>query len=179
MASTGTPLPASTHPLYRETQRPRQWWLWVVVAGVTGLAWWAFIQQIIVGRPFGSNPSPDWGVWLLWAFIGLGLPCLFLIMGLVLEVAPDRIMIRLRPFRTRIIPLVEVQELQARKYSPVKEYGGWGIKGWSRKNIAYNMSGDEGVELTLHDGRRVMLGSQRAAELAQVIEMARSRASST
>ena len=57
-----------------------------------------------------------------------------------------------------------------RKYSAVKEYGGWGIKGWSQQKVAYNVSGNEGVELTLRDGRRVMLGSQRAPELAQAIE---------
>ena len=41
--------------------------------------------------------------------------------------------------------------------------------------MAYNVSGDRGVELTLKDGRRVMLGSQRADELAAVIEAERRR----
>lgn len=173
MASVDPSSDSSGPPLYREIQRPKQWWVWVIVAGVAALMWWTFIQQIVFGRPFGSDPAPDWAVWLLWVFIGLGLPCLFVFMGLVVEVTSDRIIIRFRPLRTRVIPLTEVLEHQVRKYKPVKEYGGWGIKGWSTNKVAYNMSGDEGVELTLSDGRRVMLGSQRATELAQAIEMAK------
>jgi hypothetical protein len=55
----------------------------------------------------------------------------------------------------------------------VREYGGWGIKGWSFKSVAYNISGDRGVQLTLRDGRRIMLGSRRPDELAQAIETQR------
>jgi hypothetical protein len=54
-------------------------------------------------------------------------------------------------------------------YKPIKEYGGWGIKGWSPNRLIYNVSGDQGVELTLHDGRQLMLGSQRPQELAGAI----------
>jgi hypothetical protein len=51
----------------------------------------------------------------------------------------------------------------------VREYGGWGVKGWSRRKIAYNVRGDRGVLLTLVDGRTVLLGSQRAADLEAAI----------
>jgi hypothetical protein len=175
MSSTGSSSLPAGPPLYNEVQRFRQWWLWVLVAGVAALAWWAFVRQIVLGQPLGDNPSPDWGVWLLWVFIGLGLPFLFLYLRLVLEVFPDLILVRFRPLHSRTIPLAEVKESQVRQYSAVKEYGGWGIKGWSQKKVAYNVSGNEGVELTLHDGRSIMLGSQRAPELAQAIERARGR----
>jgi hypothetical protein len=35
--------------------------------------------------------------------------------------------------------------------------------------VAYNVRGDQGVELTLRDGRRVLIGTQRATELAAAI----------
>ena len=60
-----------------------------------------------------------------------------------------------------------------RQYSAIREYGGWGIKGWTPKNVAYNVSGSWGVELTLRGDRRVMLGSQRPHELAEAIEVQR------
>ena len=47
----------------------------VIVPAV--LSWWPFIQQIIGGKPVGQNPAPDWLVWVIWLFIGLGLPFLF------------------------------------------------------------------------------------------------------
>jgi hypothetical protein len=176
MASTGSSLQPAVPPLYHEVQRFRQWWVWALVSGAATLAWLAFIRQIVLAQPIGNNPAPDWGVWLLWLFIGVGLPGFFRYLRLVLDVTADEIVIRFRPLHRRAIPLNEVQEFQPRKYSAVKEYGGWGIKGWSQQKVAYNVSGDEGVELTLRDGRRVMLGSQRAPELAQAIESAKGAA---
>ena len=177
MKAAGISGSLSGPPLYHETQRFHQTWLWVLVGGVAALTWWVFVRQVVQGQEFGNNPSPDWGLWLLLLFIGIGLPGLFLYLRLVLEVTPEQIVIRFRPFHTRVIPLSEVREFEVRHYSAVKEYGGWGIKGWSRAKVAYNVSGNEGVELTLEDGRRVMLGSQRASELAQAIGMAQGHTS--
>jgi hypothetical protein len=81
--------------------------------------------------------------------------------------------IHYRPFVRRVIALSDIERVEARKYNPLKEYGGWGIKGWSKTKMAYNVSGNRGAELTLTDGRRVMLGSQRAEELAAAIEAQR------
>lgn len=161
--------------LYREDQHFRQWWLWVIVAGVAAAAWWGFIQQILIGRQFGDNPAPDWGVWLLWVVIGVGLPLVFARVKLVLEVTQQEVLIRFSPLSTRVIRLDEIDRLEVRRYSAIREYGGWGIKGWSRSKTAYNVSGDRGVDLTLRDGRRVLLGSQRADELARTIEAQRGR----
>jgi len=70
-----------------------------------------------------------------------GLPVLFLAMRLVVEVHADGIDVRFRPFTHRSIPVTDIVAAQARTYRPVIEYGGWGIKGWTRKKVAYNVSG--------------------------------------
>ena len=93
-------------------------------------------------------------VWLLWLLIGLALPFLFGRLRLVLEVTDAEVLIRYRPFSRRAIALADIQQVQARQYNAVKEYGGWGVKGWSKEKMAYNVSGDRGVELTLRDGRQ-------------------------
>jgi hypothetical protein len=66
------------------------------------------------------------------------------------------------------IPLAEIASAEAVRYNPLLEYGGWGIR-FGRTGVAYNMRGNEGVQLVLKNGRRVLLGSQRAAELAATI----------
>ena len=157
-------------PVFREQQRFRQWWLWVIVVGPAVLAWWLLIQQVIEGRPLGQNPVPDWLAWVLWVAIGLGLPFLFSRMSMVVEVSHDAVLIVYRPFTRRTIALAEIERAEARTYNAIKDYGGWGIKGWSKAKMAYNVSGDRGVELTLTDGRSVMLGSQQADELAAAIQ---------
>ena len=56
---------------FREEQRFRQWWVWLLVYGAAALGWYGFIQQIIFGQPWGTNPAPDWAMWLIWLFIHL------------------------------------------------------------------------------------------------------------
>jgi Family of unknown function (DUF6141) len=171
VTETSPKSPAS--PVYKEEQRFRQWWIWAIVIAPATLAWLAFIAQIIRGKPVGQNPAPDWLVWVIWLLIGIGLPLLFGRMALVLEVTPERVLVRYRPFTRRAIALADIERVEERTYNAIKEYGGWGVKGWSKEKMAYNVRGDRGVELTLKDGRRVMLGSQRADELAAAIEAQR------
>ena len=75
---------------------------------VAALAWWTFVQQIVMGKPLGEDPAPDWGVWVLWVVIGLGLPLLFFFIRLVLEVTPDAVIIRYRPVTRRTILAVKL-----------------------------------------------------------------------
>jgi hypothetical protein len=112
-------------------------------------------------------------VWLIWALIGLGLPLLFGLVNMRLEVTAEEIVVYYRPYSSRRIALDDLEKVEVRRYNAVTEYGGWGVKGWTRDKMAYNVSGDTGVELTLRDGRSVMLGSRRSEELAGVIEQQR------
>ena len=90
------------------------------------------------------------------------------ILRLDVRVLVDRILIRYYPLLTREISLMEIDHFETRRYDALKEYGGWGIRGGSQKR-AYNVYGKEGVELTLRDGSKVMIGSQKAIELEQSI----------
>lgn len=155
---------------FREVQKMNSvWWVMLIIYAVTALIWWGFISQIILGEPWGSNPAPDWMMWLLWLGIGIGLPIFFNMMQLIVEVGPEGVSIRYAPILTRLIPFTEISQVEARKYKPIREYGGWGIRGWSTKEVAYNVKGDQGVELTLFDGRKIMIGSQKSESLANAI----------
>jgi hypothetical protein len=155
--------------MFREVQRFQQWWIWLLVYGIALIAWYGLIQQVILGEPFGTNPAPDWAMWLIWLLCGVGIPVIFHAMKLIVEVREDHICIRYVPFVTRRIYFREIERYEARTYRAIVEYGGWGIKGWSGKKMAYNVSGNQGVELELRDGRHVMIGSQRPQEMVQAI----------
>ncbi len=155
---------------FREVQRMRRvWWVMLLIAGIAAMTWYTFVQQIILGHPVGTNPGSDWSVWLIWLVFGIGFPAGFIIMRLVVEVREDQINIRYVPFLRRRIPFADIEKYQARTYSPISEYGGWGIKGWHRDRISYSISGNLGVELELKTGKWVMIGSRRADELADAI----------
>lgn len=159
--------------LYREAQRFRQLWLWVIVLAISLLAVYGFIKQVIMGEPFGNNPAPDAIIIVILVIFGLGLPILFYVMNLTTEVRKDGLYIRFFPvhlsFR-RIAPgnLVKYEVLT---YSPIREYGGWGIR-YGSKGKAYNVSGNRGVQLQLSDGNRLLIGSQKPEQLVEALNLA-------
>ena len=61
-----------------------------------------------------------------------------------------------------------LQAVYVRKYSPLGEYGGWGFRG-SGSNKALNVSGSYGIQLVFSDGRRLLIGTQKAEEVERVL----------
>ncbi len=80
--------------IFREEQSFAKTWVMALVIMIAALMWWGFIQQIVLGEPWGSDPAPDWFMWLFWLIFGIGFPLGFLRMKLVIEVQPDGIQIR-------------------------------------------------------------------------------------
>lgn len=159
--------------IFRETQRWRdQVWVMVLVIGLAAFTWYGFIEQIILGRPFGNNPAPDGMMLVITVLFGLGLPIFFLTLQMTVEVLPDRLRIIYGFLVRRDIPLADITLIEAVVYSPLRDWGGWGIRGFGRR-IAYNVGGNEGVALRLVDGREVLIGSQQADRLAAAISRTR------
>lgn len=158
---------------FREEQRFATWVL--VGTLVTGsITWVGFVWQVILGHPFGSKPAPDWVLSLVFVLAGIGLPLLFARMRLVTEVTDELVRVRLVPLKTRVHRLEEIASCKATEYSPLGDYGGWGIRyGGKKVGWAYNARGNRGVALETRTGERLLIGSQRAEELAEAIRCAR------
>jgi hypothetical protein len=104
--------------------------------------------------------------------IGVGLPLFFVYLRLIDTVTGEAVDIDFRPLSRGTIQITDIAHVEVRTYMPIREYGGWGVRGFASKR-AYNVSGDRGVELILVDGRKVLVGSQRADELADAIAASR------
>lgn len=65
------------------------------------------------------------------------------------------------------LPLDQVVKAMAVEYDPIREYGGWGIRGIPVR--ALNARGRLGVLLTLPNGRTMLIGSQRPDLLLQAL----------
>jgi hypothetical protein len=149
-------------PLFVEEQRflPRPLSL-ALLLGFAAFAVWAVVFA-------GPLRGPEW----VPLIVGVGLILLFHILELTVTVRPSEIDIRFRPLTRRRIPSGEVRSCEARAYRPLREYGGWGVRrGW-KGGWAYNVRGDRGVQLVLEDGSSILVGSQRADELAAAIRSA-------
>jgi len=139
----------------------------VLVFGVATTQWFAFLSQLLDGS-WRGNVVGLAALGLFWLLFGVGLPLFFLLLRLEVDVYPQTVVIRFAPLLERTIPKLEIAGIEVRQYQPLGEFGGWGIRGFGGR-IAYNVRGNQGVELTLTDGRRVLIGSRRAGELAAAI----------
>lgn len=163
--------------LFHEEQAMRSvWWVMLLVMGIAAMMWWGFVQQIVLGRPWGSNPAPDWMMWLFSLAFGVGLPLFFLRLRLIVDVFPEVVVIRYLMLTTRRIATADIASFKALTYRPLRDYGGWGVRGMGRR-VAYNVKGNQGVELVLRDGRVVLIGTQEPQALALALTAATNQSS--
>lgn len=157
---------------YKEEQKYKQPWLWLVIAaipfGLIILFGYGYYQQVFLGEQFGNEPISDTGLILLGSFsalIGIGVSILFYLSALRVRVLKDYIELKYVPFmrKTKKIHKSEIKRFYARTYKPIKEYGGWGVKVSKPKNIAYNVYGKNGIQLILKSDIRILIGTQRPA----------------
>jgi len=145
--------------LFEEKQKFTQWWLWVILLSF----------PIISVGPFDDNE-----INMYYVLIGLAIPLLFYLFELRIKVNNDGLHYQFFPFHLKFntIKMDEIESFKAMEYSPLKEYGGWGIK-YGFKGKAYNVSGKKGVKIFLKTGANIMFGSQKHKELAKALKVGR------
>lgn len=66
----------------------------------------------------------------------------------------------------------EIESAEIVKYDPLWEYGGWGVKYGFNKGCCYNVRGDMGLKLKLHNGgKSLMIGTQVPDQINDFIEV--------
>ncbi|MCD4745456.1 MAG: DUF6141 family protein [Bacteroidales bacterium] len=157
---------------FNEVQKFRQKWLWVILLIIFGIWAYGFIQQIILKIPFGNNPASDI-TYVLIGIIPVGFLILFIRLRLITEINKDGIYFKLSPlqFKFKKITPDEIKDYEIRKYNAIKEYGGWGIRyGFKKRGMAYNVSGNTGMQLELKNGKKILIGTQKPDELKKAID---------
>lgn len=106
---------------------------------------------------------------------GVALPLLVMSITLKTTVTDRRITIGFRPFPGREIDPGDVVSVEAIRYDPLRDAGGWGWRTSGPFHRVFNVSGDRGVHVRLGEGHReqFVVGSRRAEVLAEAIELAR------
>ena len=148
---------------------------------------------------FERQFMPAWALWLV-AFVGLvipgfilftqSMPALMIFMLVILmivfalfatmqtRVTEEHLLITfgLVPLIAFRYDLEDILVFEARSYQPMKEYGGWGIKG-SKQDRAISMQGNEGVQCEMRSKEggtwRLLIGSQVAEKLEATIRDAK------
>ena len=94
---------------------------------------------------------------------------LFALMYLETKVDESGIFIRFFPFLNKHWTWAEIQSYELISYSPIGDFGGWGIR-MSGRTTAYTVGGNHGLELKLNNGKRVVIGTQRPEALQEFLE---------
>lgn len=158
---------------FNETQYFRQKWLWAIIIFFPAFSLYGIYEQIIMGNPIGNQPMSDTGLIWFTVLIGFGLPYLFFSIKLKTRVSEQGLHYQFFPIhlKDRVIFFEDISSFKARKYSPLKEFGGWGIR-WGFEGKAYNVSGAEGLQLVLKNDIKILFGSQKSKELEKAMKKA-------
>lgn len=149
--------------VFKEEQAFRQSWL-IFLLG--------FCLLITAIPIFNLDGSMNWSAENFLGFI-LMLLIIILFWTLKLETKIDAhgIITVFKPFSNfkRSYKWNEIRDCYVRKYAPISEYGGWGIRGFG-KATAYNVSGNMGIQIVSRKGEKFLIGTNKASEAQQVIK---------
>lgn len=157
---------------FHESQKLRQWHVRILLALPPAALVVMTVRQVVFHHPWGQKPPSNGG--LIFLTVLLALVYLRLItVRLVTDLGKDQLSVGLRGlWPSRRIPLSQVRSAKAITYDPVRDYGGYGIRS-GRLGAAYIASGNRAVQLELASGRKILVGSQRADELAAKLSQAK------
>lgn len=137
--------------LFAEKQRFTQWWFWLIILLVVAFAF--YYEESTLER-----------------VVALIIPLFLFILNLETEISQEGISVRFFPFhlKKKFFAWDEIAKAEVREYSPLLEYGGWGIRR-GKSGRAYNVKGKMGLQLVLKNGKKVLIGTQKAEELKQIL----------
>jgi hypothetical protein len=148
---------------------------------VVKIAYFAMLLTLVVFALGERDHSGSLLVFLPLAVILVAIPLLF--GRLVFEVQEESIRIRFGyvGWPGRIVPLGDVERTEVVTYRPIRQFGGWGIRGGRFQGEftgVYSMRGNRGLLLFLTQDtrvflfrtRRLLVGSQEPERLQQAID---------
>lgn len=151
---------------FEEYQRFNQWWVWTILIGVALMPLIAIGSQTFTGKPFGDKPLSNTNLFIV--FISLSLLA-FLMSRIQLQtkISSQSIHFYFMPFVKKTIPWATVATAKVVNYGFV---GGWGIRLWTSYGTVYNIRGCFWLALTLKNGKKILIGTQKEKDLAVAIK---------
>lgn len=156
--------------LFQETQKFTQWWLWLFLLAPMVV----IVFEVIVLTVGGCYSEPGnfsfsivmptiyWIGLLVWfsSFI------FFSRTRLEIFVTPDAVKIRHLIGLTKTFKIADIDKAEIVTYG----FLGYGIRLHSKYGTVYNVKGNKGLALTLNNGKKYMIGTQRPSEFARAVK---------
>ncbi|MES2513322.1 MAG: hypothetical protein V4580_04230 [Bacteroidota bacterium] len=158
---------------FGETQKFNKWWHYLI-AGVPCLliiVLASLVQFDIVPSKDGSKESELFIALIVFTSL---IFFWFLVLKLKTFINREGIFITFAgiPFSKRIIKWEEIQSIAVVTYSPLTDYGGWGVRySASGNGWCYNVSGKNGIKLIRTNGKPFLIGTQQPGEAEKIINL--------
>ena len=138
--------------IFEENQKFTQWCVWLILLSLLFIT--AFTKNI-------------------YSYEGLVLILIsvfFYFLELRVKVSKHEVQYQFFPLHLNsyCIKLEEIERIEAIKYKPLGDYGGWGIR-YGFKGKCYNVKGNLGVKVYLKKGSYILFGSQKYKTLEKVL----------
>lgn len=163
--------------IFKETQRFNQWWLIALLVLTLIVVVYNFIKELQVIESGGDSKITTT---IVFGMVTIGVVYLIFSMKLKTRIDETGITYQFSPIhlKPKKITWTELNKCYVRKYSPIKEYGGWGFRGVIKPKIfgvrgkgkAYNISGNTGIQLEFNDGGKLLIGTQESEKAKRVIK---------
>ncbi len=151
------------------------WWVHLLILAAAATCLWTSLKALRLGDLGSLGSGPVWIAVLTATFGVVLMGAFYLLMGdLRTRVKLDGVYVsfgRLGLIRKRI-PFEEIDEARAVTYSPILEFGGWGIRIGRRRKTAWTVRGNRAVRMDLTNGKVFYLGSDRPERLVEWIRSA-------
>ena len=153
----------------------------------SGWAWWAHLMfsatfvaaaipllELAKGKVWGGADAMPVGVAILCLALGVGIPgAIYLFLGQLRVRVTDpgvEAVWGIAEVIRKVIPFRDVRKVESVTYSPLGEFGGFGIRMGLGGKRAWTIRGNRAVRLHLTDGTLFYLGSQRPERLLSWIQ---------
>jgi hypothetical protein len=145
--------------IFKEEQKFKFLFVKIIFALLFLLLLWGIYSQMVLDKPVGSKPAPN-GVLIGAAIVPLLFLFLFSRIKLTTTITKETIKIHFSPFAKKEIKWSEISQAHIREYNSLKEFKGYGVRVSKTAGKAYNISGNQGLQIELNDGSKVLIGTQ-------------------
>lgn len=165
--------------LFQEKQRFHQGFMGVIITlgGIAVLApiYYTLFKQVVLDEPNDTSTMTDNELIILTAIVTvfvIGIHFFVHLHELEMKIDRNTIQYRFFPYFNsyKVRNQAEIKEAYVRKYSPIFEYGGWGLRFGFGKGKAYNIRGNWGLQLIFKDGKKLLIGTQKPKELDRIMK---------
>ena len=149
--------------VFKEEQSFRQWWLLLILGSMLLGCCLVLINSF-------TNSAPKTVEFVALAIVIL-VTVFFLKFKLYTKIDSKGIKTSFKPtgFFKKEFKWNEISKCHVRKYAPVAEYGGWGIRGLGKAK-AYNVSGNMGIQIFTKNKKSFLIGTNKPDEAKRVLK---------